>query len=596
MVRGPFFFFFLLFLVFPASALSGQGKIRVVTTGIQPSTVKLGNAARIVITVKGARDAKLLPLPKVDGLELEAGPASERTFISFDGFRQVREVSLSFVITVTPSRKGTFQIPPIKVKAGGAVWATGKETLEVVEDFLGRQFGYLDVKVSARQVFVHQPFRVDAVFGVRSDIVGNVQEGLSLRLPWWEKLPGTVLLGGGEDLGGKRQQVYLNGKVVSAAGLGFKAIGGKRFLLFRLTRRFLPTESGRLTLGAGFLRFKLALSYTRDLFGQRIPKDVEACTVPGKPLAVEVKPLPEKGRPTDFSGAVGRFRLSAQASPRRVRVGDSVKVTLTIRGRGNLGFFRAPELDGLDGFRCYGKTEEKDGDTLKVVYDLVPVRADVKAVPPIAFDYFDTSPGEEGYKTVRTRPIPLEVLPLPPGRHLAPLPGTRPALRPGVDDIVDIKVFDPEEGMTPPDETGGAGTLILLFLPPLAWLLFFLFWKARLRSRADPATLRRKRALGELKGALREAKDPDALGRAFETFLGDLWGVGAAAVQGGGWRTPAREWNVPPGLTERIEAVEEELDRARFAPAGEWEGERAAGEILALAGELSAWMERRKSS
>ncbi len=587
----------LLFLFWSTAARAqAQGKIRVVTSGIQPSTVKLGNTARIVITVKGARNARLLPLPKVDGLELSAGPPSERTFISFDGFRQVREVSLSFVITVTPSRKGTFKIPPIKVQAGGAVWETAEETLEVVEDFLGRQFGYLDVKVSPAKVYVHQPFRVEAVFGVRADIVNNVQEGLSLRLPWWEKLPGTVLLEGEDGGRGRKQQIYLNGNRALADPLGFKDIGGKRFLLFRLARRFLPTESGRIVLGAGFLHFKLALSYTRDFFGERVPKNVEACTVPGKSLTVEVKPLPEKGRPAVFSGAVGSFRVSADAAPRRVKVGDSVKVTLTIQGRGNIGFFRPPELDGMKGFRCYGKTEEKEPGLLKVVYDLVPVRPDVKAVPPIPFDYFDTTPGKEGYKVVKTRPIPLEVSPLPPGKRLAPLPGTSPALRPGVDDIVDIKIFDPTRRMTPPDEIGGPGTLVLLFAPPLAWFLFLLLWRARARSLADPLERRRKGALKELRRALREGGDQDALGRAFEAFLGDLWGVGAAAVQGGGWRPLAKEREIPGETAARIEEIEEELDRARFAPVGSWDPEQEKEKILSLAGELAALEERRRSS
>ena len=567
-----------------------------VSSGIQPSTVKLGDTARISITVKGVRDAELLPLPKVDGLELAAGPPSERTFISFDGFRQVREVSLSYVITITPTRKGTFKIPPIRVKAGGAVWATEEETLEVVEDFLGRQYGHLEVKVSCRRVYVHQPFEVEAVFGVERAVAGNVREGLSLRLPWWEKLPGTVLLeeNGGDS--GDKFRVLVNGKIAAASSLGTKTVGGRRLVLFRLARRFLPTESGSLVLAAGFLHFKMAVSFTRDFFGQRVPREVETCTVPGKAVAVEVVPLPEKGRPGDFSGAVGVFHVKADASPRKVRVGDSVKVTLTIQGRGNIGFFRPPDLDGLDGFRCYGKTEEKDDGSLRVVYDLVPVRADVREVPSIPFDYFDTTPGKEGYRTVKTRPIPLGVRPLPPGRSLNPLPEAKPALRPGVDDIVDIKVFDPEDRMAPPDEAGGTGVLAFLFGPPLAWIFFLLLRRARERSLADPLGRRRRKALAGLKRAMAEGGDQDVLGRAFEGFLGDLWGVGAAAVQGGGWRERAEDRGIPPDLFRRLEEVEEELDRARFAPAGTWDFGEVKKKILSLALEMASFEERRRSS
>ncbi len=581
-------------LGFPPAPAAGQGKVRVVSSGIQPSTVKLGNSARIVITVKGVQKARLLPLPKVEGLEIRSGPPSERTFISFDGFRQVREVSLSFVISITPTRKGTFKIPPIKVKAGGAVWATEEETLEVVEDFLGRQYGYLEVKASLRRVYVHQPFRVEALFGVEEGIVENVQGGLSLRLPWWENLPGTVTLEGKDEGGGARKQrVLVNGKIEEAAPLGVRTIRGRRFLLFRLARRFLPTESGDLVLGAGFLHFKMAVSFTTDFFGQRVPREVETCTVPGKAMTVKVLPLPSEGQPAGFSGAVGVFRVQAEAFPRKVRVGDSVKVTLTIQGEGNLGFFRVPGLEDLKGFRCYGKTEEKEPGAIRVVYDLVPVKPDVKAVPSIPFDYFDTTPGKEGYKRVETRPIPLEVLPLPPGRHLAPLPGTKPALRPGVDDIVDIKVFDPSRPMARPDEAGGAGVLAWIFGPPLAWLLFLLAWRARARALADPAALRRKRAYASLRKAFRDPLEPEEAGRVFERFLGDLWGVEPAAVQGGGWREFVADRNLPGPVREGLERVEEELDRVRFAPRGEADPQALREEILSLARELADLEQRR---
>ena len=70
-------------------------------------------------------------------------------------------------------------------------------------------------------------------------------------------------------------------------------------------------------------------------------------------------PLPEQGRPLDFSGAVGTFHASARADRTDVDVGDSIKLSVEWTGDGNLEFFAPPELDRLDafaGFRVFGKT------------------------------------------------------------------------------------------------------------------------------------------------------------------------------------------------------------------------------------------------
>src|ERR1700679_2660026 len=82
------------------------------------------------------------------------------------------------------------------------------------------------------------------------------------------------------------------------------------------------------------------------------------------PKAVEltVKPLPVAGRPADFAGAVGNFELSADGSPKRVKMGDPVTMKIKVSGQGNFDRVTAPVLKEPDGWRSYPPSNTFQGD------------------------------------------------------------------------------------------------------------------------------------------------------------------------------------------------------------------------------------------
>jgi hypothetical protein len=132
--------------------------------------------------------------------------------------------------------------------------------------------------------------------------------------------------------------------------------------------------------------------------------------VRGNALAVRVLPLPEEGRPLEFTGAVGRFQVLADARPRELALGEGLELALEIAGEGNLASLGPPRLDRLAGFHLRGAIDSKEPGVRRVTYHLAPRSAAVKEVPAIAFAFFDPEP-PAGYRTVWTRPIPIEVRP-----------------------------------------------------------------------------------------------------------------------------------------------------------------------------------------
>ncbi|MEM8884963.1 MAG: hypothetical protein AAGD14_12900, partial [Planctomycetota bacterium] len=187
---------------------------------------------------------------------------------------------------------------------------------------------------------------------------------------------------------------------------------------FRQTVR--PTEPGRLELAAPVLRYAFATRFEEDFISGRVPLDRKDVRVRAEPIVVEVRDWPAEGRPASFTGAVGRFRVSARTDVKKVVRAEPFRVTLQIQGAGNLAEAGAPRLDGLEGFHLYGTIDEMRAGVRTIHYDVALLDPERTEFPSIAFAYLD--PEEGRYRTLQTRALPLPVeAPPPPPRNWTPI-------------------------------------------------------------------------------------------------------------------------------------------------------------------------------
>ncbi|HEV7232426.1 MAG TPA: BatD family protein, partial [Bacteroidia bacterium] len=66
--------------------------------------------------------------------------------------------------------------------------------------------------------------------------------------------------------------------------------------------------------------------------------------VKGTGTKIEVKPLPESGKPAGFSGAVGQFSLKAKINKDKVKTNDAVNLNVSITGKGNISLVDPPRV------------------------------------------------------------------------------------------------------------------------------------------------------------------------------------------------------------------------------------------------------------
>ena len=134
-----------------------------------------------------------------------------------------------------------------------------------------------------------------------------------------------------------------------------------------------------------------------------------------RPIDIAIRPLPEEGRPEDFSGLVGHLTLSVSASEQRIRMGESVTLEVRIAGTGQLSGMELPMPDQV-GFRVYDDAAEFSAHVNEGRYRsvavfrraLVPEQEGALIIPPVELTVFD--PDEERYVTLRSNPIELDVL------------------------------------------------------------------------------------------------------------------------------------------------------------------------------------------
>jgi len=165
----------------------------------------------------------------------------------------------------------------------------------------------------------------------------------------------------------------------------------------------------RLTLGMHLLLVFTTIS-SSPIFAQQKSASLQA---------------PVAGRPANFSGGIGTFRVVASATPTDIQAEGRIDFTVRVTGRGNLEHVKRPDLRKMQPFTK--RFQITNGDerylakerTREFKYVLRPLRPDVTEIPPLPFVYYrpGATPEHLGYQTTYTSSIPLTVRPLSDSRE-----------------------------------------------------------------------------------------------------------------------------------------------------------------------------------
>lgn len=308
-----------------------------------------------------------------------------------------------------------------------------------------------------------------------------------------------------------------------------EVINGVTYIVAEYSKVYLfPQRSGTITIEPVELECivrratqKQPRNIFEQFFGTGGYEDV-AVKVKSKPVKVEVKELPEEGKPEGFSGAVGNFSYKAELSKEQVKANDAVNIKLTITGRGNIALLEAPKAELPESFETY---DPKSTETIKTAggvsgsktfdYLIIPREKGEFMIDKLNFSYFD--PEKKQYVKLPSPDMKLTVLEGEAGSAQVIVPHKK-GLKETENDIRYIKTGDLELEETQDEFFSSARHYAMLVIPCLAFLGAVVVARQRIKANSDLSAVKERKAARMAKKQLSAAEKHMLANRKDEFF------------------------------------------------------------------------------
>jgi hypothetical protein len=158
-----------------------------------------------------------------------------------------------------------------------------------------------------------------------------------------------------QDLPSNNQQIQVTTENID--GINYQVAELKRSYLF-------PQRSGKLQIEpmvADVVVRKQSSRRPRDIFEQFFGGGYEdaSYSVKSPAVVIDVQPLPEAGKTSSFSGAVGDYSYKVELSKNSVKANEGINLIITLTGKGNIKLVDVPKIGFPEDFETYDpKTKE----------------------------------------------------------------------------------------------------------------------------------------------------------------------------------------------------------------------------------------------
>ena len=531
---------------------------------------RLGLNERLRVSFEMNQNGDNFIPPTFDGFSVIGGPNQS---VSNSWVNGVRSFSKTYTYFVTPSRKGKLTIGQASIEIEGEVYKTSPKQVEVTEAVnnpnspqarataIADDNLHLVAEISKSKPYLNEAVTVIYKLYFSSEIsVSNVNE---LEMPkysdfWSHLIPIPKLeIKRGEYKG----EVY-------------NYVTWRKAVLY-------PQKAGKLTLEPLTLNVSVDVpTNRRDFFGNRVYQKTPKVITAGR-RSINVRPLPEAGKPANFEGAVGAFDLTVKFNKTALKSSESFQATVKVSGRGNLKLFSLPKLSAPSSLEVY-EPEHKESiktnllgmqGSIEDTYTIVPEYQGNYPIPPLTFSYFD--PVKESYVSLNSKEALIDVFEGPvaanPSQQGNPIKQA-PLINENYFDFIKL-----ETSLIPFEREvlyRSTRFWLLLFSP---YLLYFLvsFLKRRNESKViNPVTARQKHANRLAKKYLSSAKKAlgekerfyDALERALHNYLKAKLSIETSEFSKERIVSLLKEKNSQTISISAFVSILEKCEAARYAP------------------------------
>ena len=375
-----------------------------VTFQAKVSKKKLGLNERLRVDFEMNKDGDNFKSPNFDGFTVVGGPNQS---VSHSWFNGKRNFSKTYSYFLAPKKMGTFTINQATIEIDGTTYKTSPITINVTKaievpenpndpDYILKENIHLVAEVSKTNPYLNEPITVVYKLYVAPKAgISNFRETESPKFNgfWSQNI----------DIKGIKAQIgTYNGEEY-------------RYVVLRKAVLF-PQKTGKLEIEPLSLDLTLDVpTNRRDIFGRPINTQAHR-TITANTRSINVKPLPEEGKPADFSGAVGEFDFNVSASKTELNATEALQAKIEVSGNGNLKLFQLPKLKTPSSLEVYEPEHNENIRTnlsgmqgkISDSYTIIPQYKGKFPIPPVTFSYFDLK--TETYKELSSEDIVINVL------------------------------------------------------------------------------------------------------------------------------------------------------------------------------------------
>ncbi|MCL6465302.1 MAG: BatD family protein [candidate division WOR-3 bacterium] len=557
------------FVLFFTIATGGELRF---TAEVDRTTVGLGEPLQLIVQVSGTNVGRVPKpqLPELPEFDNVGSSQSQSTSISIVQGRVTQEQTISFIYTLIPKKTGELVIGPCRLNYNGTEYTTEPITVKVTktgtqpkptqpqrrpfdifeEPEPTRGEVFLDVSVDRKTVYQGEMVTATWTFYTTGQVASlNIKEPPTLTGFWAQEIYQPQKLN-------YERRTYRGRQMFGA--------------VVRKTALF-PTRSGQLKIGAMSLAGEMVAP--GFFFSTAQPFEVNS-----EEVTVEVKALPETGRPASFTGGVGSFQVSARVVPETAKGGEPVVLSLVITGTGNLGLIGAPTLPPITGLKVLSPETKDDfnyaggrlNGTRRFEYPLLPLADGKFRIPEVEIGFFDPNTGS--YYTRKTPALEFVALGVPArsGEDYTTASGMRVL-------GTDIRHIKTELRLTVNRLAGCESWFNLFYIMGLVAMAFGIGFGVRRRKlQLDPGYARRSNARKVANRRLKQAEKALAANRiadfyslvyqALLSYAGDRFNIETGALTSGEIKDALTRQGVDAGAVQDLLDTVQVCALARFSP------------------------------
>ncbi len=399
-----------------------------------PKSAPVNQNFQLNFTIENGQGSNL-KIPALNDFQILSGPNTSTSMQWVNG-NVSQSVTYSYILRA--KKEGTFKIGKASVNVSGANLESNELTIEITKAVAQQQqaqrqrspfgfdpfedpFGDMEPEPQVSQADLQKQIKDDVFVKLqlnRNSVYKGEMLTATYKLYFRQNLSGFNISKAPAFDGFWSQEVQLDANRRPTT----ETINGKQYNVVEILKYNLyPQRAGNLQVSAAEVSTVARVSVRRqsrsvfdDFFGggsvAQVPLELNT-----NAAAVNVKDLPEAGKPENFNGAVGKYDFNASLSAKEAKTDEPVTYSLKISGSGNLKFADAPVLKLPEAFEVYDpKVKESISNsaagmsgTKQYDYLIIPRMPGDYKLEAYSFSYFDPSAGK--YITLHSPEFTIKV-------------------------------------------------------------------------------------------------------------------------------------------------------------------------------------------